>query len=123
VKTFDFEKYITVLQKAKGQTIPWSATEYPTYPTIILSLAQDYYQSAEYDRNFDRSLHQHHYYSGLPESEITEIIKNSDDYRLISAIMSAIIRGEKYTPGMWQALIENGIMLDLLVHAYRLKQN
>ncbi|MFH0349959.1 DUF6508 domain-containing protein [Leuconostoc citreum] len=37
--------------------------------------------------------------------------------------MSAIIRGEKYAPGMWQALIENGIMLDLLVHAYRLKQN
>ena len=35
---------------------------------------------------------------------------------------SAIIRGEKYTPGMWQALVQNGILLDLLVRERDLKQ-
>ncbi|MGO3498691.1 DUF6508 domain-containing protein [Leuconostoc falkenbergense] len=41
---------------------------------------------------------------------------------MIRAIVSAIIRGEKYTPGMWQALVQNGILLDLLVRERDLKQ-
>nr|MWN20587.1 hypothetical protein [Leuconostoc lactis] len=50
------------------------------------------------------------------------IAATSEDYDLVRAVLSAIIRGEKYTPGMWQVLVENGILLDLMTRAYQLKE-
>ena len=122
MQTFDFDKNIAVLASAKGQPIPWPAGPYPAYPVAILALAQNYFKSAEFDRNFDRTLRQHDFYEGVPEAVVAEIAASSDDYDLVRAVLSAIIRGEKYTPGMWQVLVENGILLDLMSRAYQLKQ-
>lgn len=122
MQTFNFEKNIAVLASAKGQTIPWPAGAYPAYSVAILALAQSYFKSSEYDRNFDRTLRQYDFHEGVPEAVVADIAVSSEDYRLVRAVLSAIIRGEKYTPGMWQVLVENGIMLDLMTRAYLLKQ-
>ena len=122
MQAFDFEKNIAVLASAKGQPIPWPAGPYPAYSVDILALAQSYFRSAEFDRNFDRILRQHGFHEGVPEAVVAEIAATSEDYDLVRAVLSAIIRGEKYTPGMWQVLVENGILLDLMTRAYQLKE-
>lgn len=121
--TFDFDKNIPILQAAKGKEIPWVGGSYPSYPVDILKLTQSYFKSDEYDRNFDRTLRQHDFREGIPEQQVAEIASHSDDYSLVRAVMSAIIRGEKYTPGMWQTLLYNGIMFDLLTREHQLKEN
>ncbi|ADG40457.1 hypothetical protein LKI_04575 [Leuconostoc kimchii IMSNU 11154] len=121
--TFDFEKNIAVLQDAKGKEIEWRGSHYPAYSTGILVFAQSYFKSDAYDRYFDRTLRQYGFREGIPEVKVAEIAKKSDNYDLVRALMSAVIRGEKYTSGMWQVLVYNGIMLDLLVRQYQLKTN
>ncbi|CAM3176727.1 hypothetical protein [Leuconostoc rapi] len=123
MKTFDFEKNIAILQDAKGKEIGWYGSHYPAYSTDIIVFAQSYFKSDAYDRYFDRTLRQYGFREGIPEEKVAEIAKESDNYDLVRALMSAVIRGEKYTPGMWQVLVYNGIMLDLLVRQYQLKTN
>lgn len=122
MQAFDFDKNISILRQAKGQAIPWHETTYPSYTADILTFAQSYFKSDEYDRNFDRTLRKHQFHEGLAEADVAQLANTSQDYSLIRAIVSAIIRGEKYTPGMWQALVQNGILLDLLVRERDLKQ-
>nr|MWN20588.1 hypothetical protein [Leuconostoc lactis] len=70
----NFEKNIAVLASAKGQPIPWPAGPYPAYSVDILALAQSYFKSAEFDRNFDRTLRQHGFHEGVPEAVVAEIM-------------------------------------------------
>lgn len=116
---FDFNHYLGVLADARGQKIPWTneigKESFPQYPVEILAFAQSFYKSNEYDPYADAVVNRAGFHEGIPEADVAKIAQTSDDVTLVRAVLSIVVRGERQTQGTWAALIEAGILYDLVL--------